>query len=329
LNLSTLLQIIAQEYNFHVYHATPLENGYRLETNVGSKMAFLYKEDQHLQYSFQWRENLVKKGFRHFDRFIRTRDGAPFVLRDGEYVILQDAFHGRPLSLESLPTWEALGTLYGQIYDACSDLSIQNAEGAKQLQNQSLEPLFLTQEEMKSIKKKVFAEENMFSHLVRIHWSEVEKRWKQAQAIKRASSTQTFNYNLFPILYLEQWLILENGGLALQTKNASLASGFQSLSYLLERIYCMQDGEKKMEHFWNAFCSRMKLTLEDHYSVLSHLIYPETFISILHSYVDQRDSSDTFVERWMKECEQQEKLDQFYLWFAERIDRLREESISI
>lgn len=332
MNLSTLLQTITKEYHFHVYHTTPLEHGFRLETNVGSKYAFIWNQKEQLQRSFYWKEEVAKKGFRQIDRFIRTRDGAPFVQINKEYLVIQDAFDGEEMAYGSAEVWERVGQICGMIYIACveSSSSFQNEQQNLPTDRDQPLPLSLVNlEDLTLMKRKLLAQDNMFTHLVHLHWKELEKRWKHAQAIERASHAKNSFLLFYPTLHLEQWVMLERG-LALQSKNCPLLQGLQGISEFMQEAFLQPEvGLEQVEAFLTGFESTSQASLEEHYLIMAHMIYPRTFMRILGAYLAGMGTIEESVEKWMDECEKQEKLDQLYVWFAERIDRLREETVSL
>jgi hypothetical protein len=331
------MQAIAEEYNFHVYHTVPVEGGYRIETNVGSKMISVWNNKEDLQWSFLWREELAKRGYRQIDRFIRTRDGAPFVKNKDEYIVVQDIFKGEQIKSNQSEKWAAVGQMMGTLFQAFKDVSHQAFPQTESLNRpfNDIEPkeeYFLNKSKVQGLKKElVLSPETMFSYLANVHWKAIERRWKQALDIYRVGRTQKKQ----KISYLSsikprQWILMEQGCLAYSTLEQSKSTDIECISSFLQELY-LQYGEslEVTEYFYQQFEKVYQPSLEDQYFILSTFIYPRAFFHILTKYLHQSYSEEDCMEQWMEECEKQEKLNPLHLWFAERVDRFREETVSL
>jgi Ser/Thr protein kinase RdoA (MazF antagonist) len=74
------LSEVLQRYKARVIQITPLDDCYLLETNRGPKELRLWPRVDIMRWSFAWREQMVRQGFREVERFIRTRDAKPFLV---------------------------------------------------------------------------------------------------------------------------------------------------------------------------------------------------------------------------------------------------------
>lgn len=305
-----------------MYHTVPFHHGYRIETNVGSKYISVWRKEESLRWSFLWREELAKKGFRLVDRFIRTREGEPFVKVQEEYVVVQDLLLGEPIRLEEESTIQ-LGTLMGMLFNTFREIAVPVTEDSQTAH-------FIDKTELDSYKKEVsIAPKSMFTHLVRMHWRSLEQRMKQAKAL---SSTKQEGKPIWalPNLQLEQWKRLENSLLGFSTPEQEPVLHVRSIAQFIQEMYLKQrESLELVERFYREFEQVYRPTLEEQYMILAYFIYPASFFSILQKYFRYGFTDEECTELWMNECEIQEKLDQLHLWFARHIDRLREESISI
>jgi Ser/Thr protein kinase RdoA (MazF antagonist) len=73
-----------------VIRIQPQEDFYLLETNRGPKELRVWPRVDVLRWSFMWREQLARQGFRDVERFIRTRDAKPYVVSGRKGYTLTD-----------------------------------------------------------------------------------------------------------------------------------------------------------------------------------------------------------------------------------------------
>jgi hypothetical protein len=332
LNLPNLLRTVIREYNFHVYHTLPITNGYLFETNVGTKYISVWRDKELLNWSFLWREEVAKKGFRTIDRFIRSRDGAPFVQLNKEYIVVQDQFQEKRAVDNPFVRWETVGRLTGLILKTCQELlpkvNFSQKDGALSRAIGKNKFEFESRDEIFDIKKELYAHNSMFSKLVQIQWKEIEKRWKHATTIQQVSKSSATTNQLFPAISLAQWGLLTEGCLGFSCQHQEISLGLRDVAGCMKDLYV---GKGQSINVIDQFCSEFEKvyqpSLEEHYSILANFIYPQSFLAIINKFLQHNFSSEECIELWMKECEVQEKVDRLRLWQAERIDRLREESV--
>lgn len=84
------LNEICQQYRARVIRVTPLDDCYLLETNRGPKELRVWPRVDVMRWSFAWRERLARQGFRGLERFIRTREGKPYVIAGKRGVTMTD-----------------------------------------------------------------------------------------------------------------------------------------------------------------------------------------------------------------------------------------------
>lgn len=74
------LSQVCQRYRARVFRITPKHNHYLIETNRGPKELHVWPRVDVLRWSFLWREQMARQGYRDVERFIRTRDAKPYVV---------------------------------------------------------------------------------------------------------------------------------------------------------------------------------------------------------------------------------------------------------
>lgn len=71
---------VLKRYKARVLRIAAHDNHFLLETDRGIKELRIWPRIDVLRWSFAWREQLARLGFRDVERFIRTRDAKPFVV---------------------------------------------------------------------------------------------------------------------------------------------------------------------------------------------------------------------------------------------------------
>ncbi len=93
--LSNELNRFFELYDLEVYQINPIAELLILDTNRGKKVLKLWNDLITLKEADWLREEIAKNGFRLFDRFIRTKNGEPFIEWQNEGVVLTDWIEGR------------------------------------------------------------------------------------------------------------------------------------------------------------------------------------------------------------------------------------------
>jgi hypothetical protein len=325
----TLIQVIDNKYHFHVYHSIPTDNGFYLETNYGPKRVVVWKHEPSLRWSYLWREELAKKGFRQVDRFIGTRDGAPYVKINEEFIVVQDKLFGKELPLNQPQGMSLLGQFVGLLYQTCKEITQREYKHDKdQLYFNKAVIESLDAEQVKTLKRAIVTKKpSVFTRLVIEHWKSLEKRWKQSSALQRLGQSSIVS---LPRIEPKQLIQLEQGCFSYSSDEQNVTYGFQAIAELMQFLYIEEKVElNNIERFYNHFEQDYDPSLNEHFNVLSHLIYPKSFFDIVNKYLYQGFSSDESVQVWMDLCQKQERLDQLHQWFAERLDRAREGAVSL
>jgi len=326
LNLATLMKVIAKEYTFHIYHIVPFENGYLAETNVGRKRISIWKEKRVVNFSFTWREKLAENGFRQVDRFIRTRDGSPYVKVEDEYVVVQDVFQGEKLSLATKKEWQHLGSILGALFHNCRHASetLLN-QGSTVATGVDLgEKRIANLENLREYKKILYRQEdNTFTLLAKTHWRSIEQRARHAIILLKMHPQQL---SLLPSsIDLGQFIWLEKDCLSYSTTSQFVVHSLWGMGELMKKLYEEKNPRiEELELFYQGFEQESGISLEEQYSLLAALIFPARFLSILTQFHEGKWNEQECVEAWMRECEKQDKLDQVQVWFARHLDRVRE-----
>ncbi|MTV49292.1 CotS family spore coat protein [Heliobacillus mobilis] len=88
---------VLQEYPYQIVGAEQRGNSWRLDTDRGLKALYRYEEKAgQVSQMHALLEHLAARGFRRTNRFIRTRDGWPYVYRGTYTYVLTDWAAGRP-----------------------------------------------------------------------------------------------------------------------------------------------------------------------------------------------------------------------------------------
>jgi hypothetical protein len=325
----TLIEVIDNKYHFHVYHSIPTDNGFYLETNYGPKRVVVWKHEPCLRWSYLWREELAKKGFRQVDRFIGTRDGAPYVKINEEFIVVQDKLFGKEISLNQPQSMSLLGQFVGLLYQTFKEITQREYKHNKdQLYFNNAVIESLDEEKIKTLKRAIVTnKQSVFTRLVTEHWKSIEKRWKQSSTLQRLGQSSIVS---LPRIEPKQLVQLEQGCFSFSSNEQHVAYGFQGIAELMQVLYLEEKvALNHVERFYDHFEQVCQPSLNEHFNVLSYLIYPKAFFEIVNKYIHHGFSSDECLQVWMDLCQKQERLDQLHQWFAERLDRAREGAVSL
>jgi hypothetical protein len=305
-----------------VYHSIPTDNGFYLETNYGPKRVVVWKYEPCLRWSYLWREELAKKGFRQVDRFIGTRDGAPYVKINEEFIVVQDKLFGKELTLNQLQSMFLLGQFVGLLFQTFKEIT------QRELYFSNVVIESLDEEDVKKLKRAVVTnKQSIFTHLVTQHWKLLEKRWKQSLALLRLGQSSIVS---LPNIDPKQLTQLQQGCFSFSSNEQQITYGFQGIAELMQSLYIEEKVDlNHVESFYDHFEQVYQPSLNDQFNVLSYLIYPKAFFEIVNKYLHHGFSSNECVQLWMDLCQKQERLDQLHQWFAERLDQAREGAVSL
>jgi Ser/Thr protein kinase RdoA (MazF antagonist) len=111
-----ILGEVCRRYRLRVIHMQPLARSVLVETNRGTKELRAWPRLDILRWSHAWREQMAKSGHRNVERFIRTRDGKPYVVlgRTG-YTLTDYARNAKPAPFNRDTAYE-IGRLVGTMH---------------------------------------------------------------------------------------------------------------------------------------------------------------------------------------------------------------------
>ncbi|MGD8188786.1 phosphotransferase [Brevibacillus ginsengisoli] len=84
---------ICGRYKARVFQIKPVHDYYLVETNRGTKELREWPRVDVMRWSFAWREQLARQGFRDVERFLRTRDAKAYVVAGRKGYTLTDHLH--------------------------------------------------------------------------------------------------------------------------------------------------------------------------------------------------------------------------------------------
>lgn len=334
MKIADMLHVIAKEYYFHIRETAVTDHGCLLETDCGTKIVSVWRDEARLRWAFAWREQLAEKGFRQVNRFIRTRKQAPYVPVGHQFLVVQDKVSGTPVGLRSADQWADLGELTGMLFAVFQDVSLSFQHTfSDHLSSRHPLDQTLTEKKRQAWKQELVKRDTIFSSLVGAHWASLEHRLTRARMLQA-----TFGHALpfmltLPHLELAQWQIWHTGcvGLSVTEPPSDTPSiGYASLARFLQDLFVQENGTiEKLNRFYAAFERQACLSIAEEYELLAQLIVPRAFFDVIDTYMENAETEDECFEQWVRLCARQEKLDQIHLWFAERLDRKKEESVSV
>lgn len=328
MDFSKLLNTLSKSYYFDVYHAHKRSRGYLLETNYGPKWLTVWKDKDELEWSYQWRESLVKYHFRQVDRFILSKHERPYINCGSAFMTVQDIIKGDTLDLRQENVWQLLGYFMAKLYQAFEHAS-RHAHLNIATKQRWRESYFnrWTITYYASLKKDLQNDTSLFASLVLSYWPLLIKRIKQAIVLFHESMAETKHLFTLSNLQLKQWTLIPPGYVSFISYNKRPLIGMECFARLWQHIYLRNNSRSYNEAFYDSFAHYYKPTLNVQYGILANLIYPHRFLSVINHYVKQRHDEEACIQLWMKLCDQQSTLDQLHLSYADHIDQQRQEYV--
>lgn len=319
-----MLQAVQQHYHFHILHHVPLNEELHLQTNCGTKKVVVWTDEQALHWSFLWREEAATGGIRTVDRFIRTKDGAPFVSLGDSYLTVQDLPYGNQLNIHHNTHRLQASKLLARIYSNFRTLSqkLASSDGFQMMHHPpSAKPSTITDQEQKrnALKKKITLQrESAFMYAVRCSWKQIDRRWKQSLQLLASSSPSFFAFNL---LKWEWFWQSSPDTVHVSVEENNIGNRFSALvsfwkEFLLSSVLTVNEVGEMID----IFLFESGVTRAERLSILAELIHPDPFITLIQHYFERRWSEEECLEAWMDACVKQEIIDQLTQWYAERLD---------
>lgn len=334
-NLSTLLSTIKQYYPYQVHDHRPTPGGYTLQTNYGPKIVTLVQDQTYLHWAFLWREELAKKGFRFIDRFIRTRDEAPFVSISPYQLVVRDALTEPLFSPiphpEAKELYRPIGQIMGLMFQTAEALDQKYAthpEFSSWKHKKRVEHSLMPEERFVQLKKDlVTAKETIFLQLVKSNWRLIEQRWKHTVFLFRQRQSE-FMPPIEP--RLQYFYLYQDKLLCYFAEEFTLSMGLRGVAQFIQEIFFQNNGRLlELQGFLEGFEESFPLTKQQHFEILAWFIYPDRFFKIIDDYKKQVKSEESCVQEWIDLCQLQSDLDHLQHWYAAKIDRLREDAVSV
>lgn len=97
---------VCGRFRARVFQIKPVQDYYLVETNRGTKELREWPRVDVMRWSFTWREQLARQGFRDVERFLRTRDAKPYVVAGRKGYTLTDHLRKQQ---EFVPVKEQVG----------------------------------------------------------------------------------------------------------------------------------------------------------------------------------------------------------------------------
>ncbi|MBO8172529.1 MAG: hypothetical protein H0Z33_11670 [Bacillaceae bacterium] len=113
---------ILQAYDWKVYRGRPHQNGILLETNKGKKQINFWHDRVTFTWSYMWREELARSGYRTVERFLPTRNNRPGFVMDQWIVAATDYYSGISVDHRKHRDHYVLGKVLGRLHKTLEKL---------------------------------------------------------------------------------------------------------------------------------------------------------------------------------------------------------------
>ncbi|GAB7388683.1 hypothetical protein BSNK01_25210 [Bacillaceae bacterium] len=142
--LQESLREVLPRYSLRVFHIRPLLTGWEIETDRGRKRLEMWPDKEQLEWSFAWREGVAKNGFRSVERFIRTKEGMPYVWAESRGFALVDHVSGTAPNPTDRNDCRRMGNILAMLHQAMEECPAPaTASGVRQVQRMETEIAFM------------------------------------------------------------------------------------------------------------------------------------------------------------------------------------------
>ncbi|MFM1652338.1 phosphotransferase [Brevibacillus sp. B_LB10_24] len=282
------LNRICQRYRMRVIRIQPQKDFYLLETNRGPKELRVWPRVDVLRWSFMWREQLARQGFRDVERFIRTRDAKPYVVSGRKGYTLTD--HVRswvPLT----PTVEQ-ANLSGQLVASMHlAQSSQSAPAAVELLNREQAQVAAETERVRNLYDAFTSRSRLWRPEDKWVASQFRPLLERMERGTRLLSPEAFDVTSLAVSHR----FMDRGNLGLNKERIYLR-GFYSPSlsvqqrdtahFLRDLLFCGDGAERdRIDAFLDGYEAVKPLAHSEYRLLLAFMVPPQELWQTLQEYV--------------------------------------------
>ncbi|WP_139490241.1 hypothetical protein [Brevibacillus dissolubilis] len=266
---------ICQRYKARVIRIIPQEDYYLVETNRGPKELRVWPRVDVMRWSYAWREQMARQGFRNVERFIRTRDAKPYVVSGKKGYTMTDHLRKVGPYTPGMEHAHYAGQMIAKMHQAQSSQSFPVASDLLKREQS------LAVEEAKRAR-------HVFEHI-----SETPLKGEQRHFIasmfpplleRMERSAELISTTLIPEEYLavshremgrENWGLVEDQLFLRGFYRPTLSIQHRDTATLLRQIYMDTQNLSSVDAFLDGYEENKPLSYDEYRLLLAFMAYPQ------------------------------------------------------
>ncbi|UFJ39069.1 phosphotransferase [Brevibacillus humidisoli] len=318
------LSYICQRYKIRVIDVKARGDHYLLETNRGPKELHIWPRLDVLRWSFAWREQLARQGFREVERFIRTRDAKPYVVVRKTGFTLND--HLRDVETFS-PTSEQAnqcGQIAARMHQAQAMSEYpQVVDLLRREQSHAESEVKRARELYQQLKQSPKGLGQSFRWVVQQFPALLERMDRSVELLH----SPLLNEELLAASHLslgpENWAWLDGKLFLHGFYRSTLSVQPRDMSLYLQYLYQQDETFERVDAFLDGYEQIKPLRYEEYLLMLAFLAFPApTWKQVEQFVTDGQESDEEAVGNIRQTLQKQQDLDHLLLHLARRSERL-------
>nr|WP_206529481.1 phosphotransferase [Brevibacillus sp. SYP-B805] len=317
---------VCQRYKVRVIQITPHDDYYLLETNRGPKELRMWPRIDVMRWSFAWREQLARAGFREVERFIRTRDSKPFVVVGRKGFTMTDHLRGAEPFEPSPVHAETCGRMVGKMHEAQqANHLLDAAELLKKEQGFAVAEA----KRARRLKKEFVLRHAFLSE--RDRWVAslfpplLERMERSAELLTGTHADADSLAVSHRHMGKENWALVNDKVMLRGFFRPGLSVQLRDVAGYLKQLYADTEDTQRIDAFLDGYMAEKQLGYEDYKMLLAFMAFPhETWHSIeqyvCHASSEKDEQSPHGIEQALAA---QERVDRLLLHIAHRAEETR------
>jgi len=316
---------VCQRYKARVIHVAPQEDYYLLETNRGPKELRVWPRVDILRWSYAWREQLVKDGFRDVERFIRTRDAKPYVVLGRKGYTLTDHVRGAETALTAEEAAAHCGQLTAAMHRAqqqhqvgfASELFGKEQAHARHEADRA-KRYYLELADQSSLHEQAKWVISLFPPLL-------QRMERSAQLLAAARIEPDQLAVSHRELGMENWLVHQGRIVLRGFYRPNLSVQLRDVAGFLRDLYREHGDLRRIDLFLDGYEEVRPLSYEEYKVLLAFMAFPQELWLAIDAYVGglAAGQADTGTDGITAALSDQKRIDHLLQHVAYRAERLR------
>ncbi|QOT01128.1 hypothetical protein JNUCC42_10990 [Brevibacterium sp. JNUCC-42] len=318
---------ICKRYKIRTIKITPKTDYYLIQTNRGTKEMRVWPRVDYMRWSFGWREQMARQGFRNVERFIRTKDSKPYVVSNKKGYSLTDHYSAAEPIAYTIDNMMECGRMIARMHQAQQAQATQiGGELLKREQSHAQEVMVQT----KKILEQWERESNLKQR--RSRWSSLfssilERMERSAVLIKSVSLPEEILAASHKELTRKNWVMVDNKLFLRGFYKTSLTIQHKDTASFLQEIALDGGDPALVDAFLDGYEEEKTLSYEEFRLLLSFMVYPQELWSNLEKVLQVNIKEDNQVAEDIKQSVmRQRELDYHLQRLAKRAERGRQPS---